>query len=398
VSSPPDFNVVIAGAGFVGAALGLGLAHQGLKVLVVDQLPPPGQGSDDGRGLALNMSSVAVLDALALWSQLAPLVYPIKHIHVTQQGHFGAVRLSHRDLALPALGYVCPAQELQRVLRMALAAAPEITLHWSTSLVAVQADDMALRLTLRSAGDSANCTTSLLVGADGIDSAVRELAGIGVRRHAYGQTAIVSNVDVAQPRAHTAFERFTTSGPLALLPLGPRRHVLVRTAPTDAVPGLLALPDAAYLADAMQRCGRTPGAFSNLGPRRAHPLVLQRAAQVTGRRSLLLGNAANTLHPNAAQGLNLGLRDVAGALETLARARDAGEDLGSAEVLQRYARAREHDQRTTTQITDTLARVFAHASPALGSLRALAMIGADRLPWIKRLALRRLVLGQGLLS
>ena len=401
-----DFDVVIAGAGLVGAALALGLSRLGLQVLVVDKLPPPGAARgpgispevNDTRGLALSLSSVAVLEALQVWSRLASLVYPIKHIHVTQQGHFGALRLSHRDLDLPTLGVVCPAEALQRALLVALEDAPGISVHWATRLTACNAEREALQISLVTSTQPTSCTTSLLIGADGIDSQVREFAGIETQRHAYGQTAIVANVDVACPRANTAFERFTTSGPLALLPIGGRRHVLVRTAHCADLAELLALTDAAYLVDARQRFGHTLGAWSNLGPRRAHPLVLQRAARLIGARCMLLGNAANTVHPNAAQGLNLGFRDVAAALTIIENAQRAGEDLGSTPVLQRYAAARAGDQHSTTRITDTLARVFALESPVFGSLRALAILAVDRLPTVKRAILRRLALGQGFMA
>ncbi len=391
-----DFEVVIAGAGLVGAALGLGLAQQGLRVLIVDQQPSPaarGADAGDGRGLALSVSSVAVLESLQVWPHLAAIATPIKTIHVSQQGHFGALRLSHRDLGLPLLGYVCPADELQRTLLTALAATPGLTLRWQTRLTGARATPDGMELTLHSAATE-RCTTSLLVGADGVASVVRELAGIEVEQHLYGQTAIVANVEVARPRAHTAFERFTTSGPLALLPLGARRYVLVRTARSEEVAGLLALTEAAYLQDAQQRFGYALGALSKLGSRRAHPLLAQRAAQVIGARSLLLGNAANALHPNAAQGLNLGLRDVAAALSVIAQAQCAAEDLGSPAVLARYAAVRKQDHQTTTRITDTLARVFALDVPIVGSLRALALCTVDRLPWVKRAALRRLALAQ----
>lgn len=408
----PDFDAVIAGAGLVGAALGLGLARLGLQVLILDKLPPPerrdtgtGEGTSpeispeirDGRALALSSSSVAVLETLGVWSRLEPAVYPIKHIHVSQQGHFGALRLNHHDLDLPTLGYVCPFDPLQRVLEAELDGAPGISVQWATRLVACRVSSEAVQISLLTSGRTIAYNTSLLVGADGIDSSVREFAGIGTRRHDYGQTAIVANVDVARPRAHTAFERFTTSGPLALLPLGGRRHVLVRTAHTTEVAALLALPDAAYLMDARQRFGHALGDWSNLGPRRAYPLLLQRATRIVGARSMLIGNAANTVHPNAAQGLNLGLRDVAAVLAILAGAQ-RGEDPGSAQMLQRYAVMRAGDQQTVTRMTDTLARTFALKSSVLGGLRACAMLAADRLPLVKRATLRRLALGQGFMT
>lgn len=394
MSAASDAPIVIAGAGFVGAALGIGLARQGLPVLIVDAQPRPDDRGGDGRGLALNRRTVDLLGALDLWPALVSSAYPIRHIHVTQQGHFGALRLDHTDLDVPALGHVCPADALQRALLAGLAAAPTLRVCWSSSITALQPEPAALHLTLRTPAGSEHCSAALLIGADGLASGVRALAGIGVQRHAYGQTAIVTAVDVERPRPHTAFERFTTSGPLALLPLGTRRHVLVRTARSSEVDALLALPDAAFLADAAARFGHAHGAFSALGPRRAHPLVLARAERISAPRTLLLGNAAHTLHPNAAQGLNLGLRDVAEALTLLGGAAARGEDPGDAALLQTYVAQRAGDQRATVRFTDTLARTFAVDSALFGTLRAAALAGADRLPFVKRVALRRLALGQ----
>jgi len=251
---------------------------------------------------------------------------------------------------------------------------------------------------LRTPAGLETCEAALLLGADGVESTVRRLTHIPVQRHDYGQTAIVANIEVANARPHTAFERFTSSGPLALLPLGPHRQVLVRCARNADVPALLALSEADYLTDTAARFGAGHGAFSACGPRRAHPLLLCRAERLTGPRTLLLGNAANTLHPNAAQGLNLGLRDVAAVLELLDEATLRGGDPGEPALLARYAAARHADHRATVQVTDTLARLFAAESSAVGVLRAAAMIAADRLPIFKRLALQRLALGQGVWS
>ncbi len=395
MSASPDFDVVIVGAGLVGAALALGLARVGFRILLADKAAPPAEMSGDGRGLALAHSSVAVLEGLDIWSSLQPVAYPVKHIHVSQQGHFGALRLNHRALAVSALGFVCPASTLQRALSKALTGAAEITIAWATTLPGWQQTGSTLTLKLSSAEGTSETTTRLLVGADGTDSSVREWAGIPVRRRNYGQTAIVAAVEVARPRPHTAFERFTTSGPLALLPLGGSRHVLVRTAPTDEVTALLALPDVAYLKDTEHRLGGIVGTLTHLGPRRPHPLVLQVAQRLCDARCLLIGNAANTLHPNGAQGLNLGLRDVAALRDVLALVARTGGDPGNPEILQRYEERRLRDHQITRCITDSLAQTFAIGSPVIGGLRALALVGADRMPWLKRLALRRLALGEG---
>ncbi len=390
---PRDYDVAIVGAGFVGAALALGLARAGLDILLIERQPAPA-GRGDGRGLALNQRSLALLTRLNVWPRLAPLAYPVKTIEVTQRGYFGSLRLSHRDLALPMLGAVCPADALLDALVTELRGLPQITLQWATRLTQVHQEAEQVALTLAGA-QTGTYAAALLIGADGAESMVRQAVGLTVARRDYGQTALVANLEVTQPAPHTAFERFTEDGPMALLPQGGRRYVLVRGARTADAERLLALRDEDFLRDAEQRFGSALGTFSTLGPRRAYPLVGQHVNAVHAGRTLLLGNAANTVHPNAAQGLNLGLRDVEVALEEIQAAMSRGEDLGATTLLARYAKARAPDQRATRLVTDWLARGFAIKTPLFGALRAAGMLAVAHTPSVKRLMLRQLVFGFG---
>lgn len=397
-----DYDVVIAGAGLVGAALGIGLAQAGLRVAVCERGAAPTGLAPDPRGLALNLRSTEILDSLGVWESLAPQACPVRHIHVTQQGHFGALRLSHEDLHLPVLGHVCPADRLQAVILERLMTSPRVQLFWNTEIRASHACDDYAHVTLRAAKASASAadeegnlslTAALLVGADGTESTLRAQCGITATRHDYGQTAIVCNVDVARPAPETAFERFTTEGPMALLPLGGRRYVMVRAARAAQVPALMALSDADYLADAQHRFGYRLGALSHAGARRAWPLLGLRAARRVAGRCLLLGNAATTVHPNGAQGLNLGLRDVAEAIALLGNAVSRGEDPGDERLLARFAAARDGDHARIYRLTDAMARGFSLELPAAAAVRSLGLLMADRVPMFKRQALHTLVLG-----
>ena len=399
-----DCDVVIAGAGLVGAALGIGLAQAGLQVVVCERGAPPTGLAPDPRGLALNLRSTEILRALGVWEGIAPHTCPVRHIHVTQQGHFGALRLSHADLDLPELGHVCPADRLQQVILARLMASSRVQIFWNTEIQASYVDADLAHVTLRPMSVSANTnvnamdghqslTAALLVGADGTESTVRTQAGIEALPHDYGQTAIVCNVDVTRPAPDTAFERFTTQGPMAFLPVGGRRYVMVRAARTAEVPELLALCDADYLADAQRRFGYRLGALSRPGARRAWPLQGLRAAHRIAGRRMLIGNAATTVHPNGAQGLNLGLRDVAEAVTLLGDALSRGEDPGDAQLLAHFVEARDADHARTFRLTHAMARGFALEIPAMASLRSLALLMADRLPIFKRQAVDALVLG-----
>lgn len=392
---PREFDCVVVGAGLVGVPLALGLARLGLSVALVEQRVAkraPGAPlaiASDARGLALARSSARVLTDVGLWPALAPHTTPITTVKISQRGHFGTLRLSHTDLGVEALGYVCRADRLQAALEAAVLAST-VTRYGGARVTGCDVTEAAATLHLTTADSPQELTAALVIAADGIESAVRRVAGIAVTRHAYAQTAIVANVDVERPAPNTAFERFTTSGPLALLPLGGRRYVAVRTADTAAAQALLAATEFDFLADLDQRFGDSLGAFSKLGPRQAHPLVLQRATKLHAPRVLLVGNAANTVHPNAAQGLNLGLRDCARLLTSIADARSRGADLGATELLQTYAKARAADHRATARFTDTVARVFALPSSMAGATRALGLMAVDRLPMLKRMLLQRL--------
>jgi len=397
-----DCDVVIAGAGLVGAALGIGLAQAGLQVVVCERGAAPTGLASDPRGLALNLRSTEILQTLGVWEGIAAQACPVRHIHVTQQGHFGALRLSHADLDLPELGHVCPADRLQQVILERLIASPKVRILWNTGIEASHVNEDLLQVSLCPATGSVNAnaaenghtlTAALLVGADGTESTVRMQAGIEAVRHDYGQTAIVCNVDVSRPAPATAFERFTTQGPMAFLPVGGRRYVMVRAARTADVAGLLALGNAEYLADAQRRFGYRLGTLSRPGARRAWPLLGLRVARRVAGRRLLLGNAATTVHPNGAQGLNLGLREVDEAVSLLGEALHGGEDPGDPQLLARFAEARDADHARTFRLTDAMARGFALEIPTAAGLRSLGLLMADRLPVFKRRAMQALVLG-----
>lgn len=400
-----DFEVVIAGAGLVGAALGIALSDAGLTVALCERAARPVRVQADPRGLALNLHSVAVLRALGVWSALAPQSCPVSHIQVSRRGHFGGLRLSQADLELPVLGYVCPADILQQVLLARLSACAGAQIFWQSEIHTQLPEAEAIQVAWRPLPDAAPATgtpwsgrAALLIGADGTQSSVRARAGLEVTRHDYGQTALVCNVDVSRPARETAFERFTECGPLALLPLGGCRYVMVRTAAQANVDALLRCPDSEWLADAQARFGFRLGTFSQPGPRRAWPLVGQRATQLTAPRMLLVGNAATTVHPNGAQGLNLGLRDVGVVARLLGDAWRDGEDPGSAPVLARIATQRAPDHARIYRLTDALARGFSSGVAPIPALLGFAITVADRWPAFKRRALRTLVLGDAELA
>lgn len=389
-----EVDCVVVGAGLAGATLAVGLSELGLSVVTVDArsrtAEAPGR---DVRGLALAPATQHLLARLHLWQGLAPHVNPLHDIIVSDRGQFGSTRLCGADLGVPVLGWVCPADRLQASLDGALMSLPGCVAHWHATVadIAPAGARIGLSIVHADGADTETVSARLLVAADGLHSAVRRHFDIGVSSHDYGQTAIVANVDVERPAPHTAFERFTREGPLAVLPLGGRRVVIVRAARTDEVTGLMHLSDEDFLADVQQRFGQRLGRFSALGERRAHALMLNRAEALTAPRTVLVGNAANTIHPNGAQGLNLGLRDVATLLDCLTGALARGHDIGSPALLDGYARRRKPDQDRTVRFSDGLARAFEIDLGPLNRLRGAALFACDVLPPLKHALMWRLM-------
>lgn len=394
MSESREVDCVIVGAGLAGATLAVGLAECGLSVVTVDArsrtAEAPGR---DVRGLALAPATQYLLARLGLWDALVPYVTPLREIVVSDRGQFGSATLSCTTLGVPALGWVCPADRLLARLDGALTNLANVTPCWHATVtdLAPRTGRIDLRVVHADADDGERLSTRLLVAADGLHSAVRAHFGIGVASRDYGQSAIVCNADVERPQPGTAFERFTREGPLAVLPLGGRRVVIVRVARRADVANLMHLADDAFLADVRVCFGARLGRFSAASERRAHALTLNRAQSLVAPRTVLVGNAANTIHPNGAQGLNLALRDVATLLDLVATAVANGDEIGSQALLDAYARRRRPDHERTVRFSDGLARVFGLDFAPVNALRGTALLACDLVPPLKRALMRRLM-------
>jgi 2-octaprenyl-6-methoxyphenol hydroxylase len=249
------------------------------------------------------------------------------------------------------------------------------------------------RILVGAPSSARSVTARLLVAADGGRSAIRERLGIAQRHHAYGHHAVVANVTPSLPHQGVAYERFTDTGPLALLPMTGNRCGLVWTARDADLADVLALDDRAFLATLQDRFGFRLGRFVTVGRRSHYPLELRLAETQVLERVAIIGNAAHTVHPIAGQGFNLGIRDVATLADVLVEAHRCGRDLGSLAVLKDYEAARRRDQRTVALATDALARLFTNPLGPLRVARNLGMTVLDALPPAKHLLAR---VGMGL--
>jgi 2-octaprenyl-6-methoxyphenol hydroxylase len=391
-----NYDLIIVGGGMVGASLARALAPLGLRLALVEAGAPAGERppSYDDRAIALSFGSRRILEAIGVWEGLAGAAEPIRHIQVSEQGGFGVTRLDHREQGVPALGYVVDGHALGRALFDGLEALPGVALLCPARCDSVRADDAGVEVRVEVAGEDRLLRGALLVAADGRDSAIRQGLGIPVREWSYRQAAVISNLTPQRPQPATAFERFTESGPLALLPMTGGRYGLVWTVPAEAQEEALALGDAAFIAEIQRRFGYRMGPFVQAGRRSAYPLRLLLAERCTAPRTLFLGNAAHAVHPITGQGFNLGIRDVAVLADLLADAHKIGQDLGGAELLRGYADWRREDQRNVAMVTDGLVRLFTNPLPPLRWLRRLGLTALQLAPPAKY-ALTRRFMGLG---
>lgn len=366
------FDCLVVGAGLAGALAAVALSRAGYAVAVLERRPAPGGAADpdpDMRGLVVAEASRRCLAAWGVWERLAADATPVRAIHVTERGRFGSAVLEAREAGLEALGWAVPADVLLARLRDAAHEAVGEGWFDGTAFESVARRDAGLMVAGRRGTALETFETRLLVGADGSDSTVRTALGIDVRRFDYRQRALVANVMAGGPQPGVAFERFTSRGPVAMIPLGGARYVSVQCLDEAAAAETFALGDDDYAAVLQRRFGERLGALSSPGPRHAHPLVRSTALALSAERAVLIGNAASTVHPNGAQGWNLGVRDVA-ALDALLCGRP--DDPGADDLTNAWAAARVEDHRRTRRFTDALARGF--RSP-LGAARAARFLG-----------------------
>ena len=387
-----DCDVLVVGGGLVGSVLAHTLARTGHSVTLVEAREPRvlEQESFDTRVTALANGSRRILDGLGLWSAVAAHAVPIRSIHISERGRFGAARIEAAEHGVEALGYTLANHILSTAIWAGLDALDSHRFEClaPASLETLSVADAAVHAGIRHSAGTRAVRTRLIVAADGMHSRVRKLLGIAAVEDRYGQCAIVLNCRMAEPHRGRAFERFAPGGPLAVLPSTEGRVAVVWTLDEASAAGLVAQPEVAFRAALRRAFGHRLGRVMRCGQRACYPLTRLRSTQVVGERCVLLGNAALSLHPVAGQSFNLALRDIAVLAEILADAR--GEhDPGAPAGLRRYADWRAHDQRGIADFTHSLVNLFAAGQPGLGLLRGLGLAAFDALPSAKSCLARR---------
>ena len=371
-------DVVIVGGGLVGASLAIALARQGVEVGLVEAAPA-GQmpAVFDQRNLSFAAATVNALTALGVMQQLRTPTAPIRRIHISRQGDFGRVRLEAQDYGRATFGQVVVARDFGEALEARLDGLSGLTRYRPARFVGFAPDEAGHRaLRIADAEGERTLHARLVVAADGTRSAVREALGIGVDEHDYGQTLLVARVRATQAPDGTAYERLGDDGPTALLPRGDRHWGVVHGVAREQAETVAALDDAAWLARLQRAVGWRIGRLVASGERSAYPIARVVAQRLVADRAVVLGNAAQTIHPIGAQGFNLGLRDALTLAEEIAR----GDDPGAASRLAAYAARRREDRERTLAFSDGLARLTANPSPLLKPVRSAGLVAMEAQP------------------
>nr|WP_298721618.1 2-octaprenyl-6-methoxyphenyl hydroxylase [uncultured Steroidobacter sp.] len=396
-STPLVVDVAIAGGGLVGASLALALAKLQLRVALIEAAPfgAVEQPSFDERTTAISNGSRRIFEALGVWPLIEREATAIRRIHVSDQGRFGFTRIDAREQGLSALGHVVVNRVMGAALWRRLNAESSITVLAPAKVQSMQLQQHSQRIECELEDGVRVVEAKLAIAADGARSTLRQSAGIGSSTWDYDQVALVSNVLSQHFHDHVAYERFTNAGPLALLPLTEGRLGVVWTFRPDTAKEMTALSDAEFLARLQDTFGFRLGRFTRVGQRQLYPLSLTRSDEYVAERLAIVGNAAQTLHPIAGQGFNLGLRDAVSLAEVLADGlAQAGTDFdaGDGMWLQRYREWRAADRSNIVRFTDGLVRLFSQPLGPIKLLRNAGMLAFDLMPAAKD-ALSQLSLG-----
>lgn len=381
-----EYDLLIVGSGLAGNCLALALKDAGFRIAIIEantraQLHASPAGD---RALALAAGTVMMLDTLGVWQGIKHAATPIQHIHISDRGHFGKTRLSAQKEHIDALGYVIAARDIETyVANLVINAGIDIIAP--ARVAGLISGDQEICVNIKQNDQSQNLSAKLLVGADGGLSSVRQLLNINQLITDYGQTALITSVKSTIPNNNTAYERFTSSGPLALLPISKNECAVIWTRSHEDADTLMLGREADFLVELQQCFGFKLGELTLTAPRRAFPLSLIRAEQMVAGRAVIIGNAVHQLHPVAGQGFNLGIRDVIQLAEMLIKQHEQNKDIGEADFLNAYAVSRKKDHDWTIGFTDTLIKIFANEWLALAAARNIGLTLLDHIPAAKTL-------------
>lgn len=389
-STQPDYDAIIIGGGLVGHSLALALSQCSLKIALIEEKSSSLQKTaiPDQRPLSLAKRSQEWLAKIGVWNDLAEKATPIREVHVSDRGHFGRCRLQTQSLGIDAFGYTIPALELAAALMAKTATDPNITIHCPAKFTAFHRKEPTSEILLKLPEGEKTLTARLIFGADGVHSPIRACLGITSEFYDYQEHAIVANIDTDQLNSGIAYERFTQEGPLALLPRGQAGYGLVWTTPSDQRETRLALDDQQFLSAVTAIIGDRIGNIRHIGVRSTYPLQRLQAKTQVSYPVVLLGNANLTMHPIAAQGYNVALRDVALLVAFIQRAIRQNRLWYDRDLITRWQDLRAPDQQRMLRYTHHLAKIFRSRFLPVVLGRQLGLAALEYSPLFNRLLAR----------
>lgn len=382
------YDIVIIGGGPVGMALALGLQDTGISSLLLEARGLP-ETVQDPRPLALSYGSQLILHQLNVWNRL-PQKTPIDTIHISNRGSFGQTLITTEDAEVPALGYVVNYHELFGTMHK-LMIENEFNYIAGATVTQLDTTDKAGIVSFDYQGKTVQVSAQLLILADGGQLA-QQLPGISYHTHDYQQWAVVANIHAEKKQSGTAYERFTPTGPIALLPNLDDFALVWTTTPT-AAKEIVSLPEDIFLHRLQQNFGDRLDQFIHTGKRSAFPLLLKYAATTTSQRSVLIGNAAQTLHPVAGQGFNLGLRDAHELAREILRTYQGSQTIGTNAMLARYRQNRRLDSTGGRMFTDSLVRFFSNENELVKHASGIGLSMLNTISPLKKFVARRMIFG-----
>lgn len=384
-----EYDIIIIGAGIVGAALACAVASSGMRIALIDSVKPEAIDDRDYdlRVSAITLASKAVFEAIDAWKAMKRRrVSCVEAMEIWDEGGSGRIGFNSDEVAQPCLAYIIENRVMLSALLDNVGAAHNIDYLAPVKVVGISTDDQQTRVLLEN-GDELQARVA--VGADGANSLVRKLSGIETDGQSFEQKAIVATVRTANEHARVARQRFLKTGPLAFLPLDDAHFCsIVWSADNDRADELIALDEAAFNTELLQAFGDLLGSIELVSERVMFPLVSAHAQQYLAERIVLVGDAAHRIHPLAGQGLNLGLGDIAVLAEVLVEANQAGKDIGAHKVLRRYERWRKGGNAFMLVTMDIFKRVFGSENDIVRHMRNFGLELADGVPVLKRQFMR----------
>lgn len=387
MANPNHYDVIINGGGMVGMSLGIALARAGMRIAIIERGPMPSQlePTFDGRASAVALGSSMILDSIGVWELMQPHGEPILDIRATDSDTPMFLHYDHTEVGDNPFGWIIENRHIRHALHEAGSTLESLDIIDRSSIDAFETSDTHITVHVKGRTDM-RCR--LLIGADGKQSTVRRLAGIGAHEWSYRQTAIVCTIEHTEPHHGLAQERFLPAGPFAVLPMTGNRSSLVWVEPEERVQLYMELPEDEFVQEIKERVGDYLGDLRCTGPRFTYPLSLMHAKSYIAPRIALIGDAAHGMHPLAGQGVNVGFRDVGVLAELLTEQFRLGLDIGSNDVLEHYQRWRRFDNVTMLAVTDNLNRLFTNSILPIKLVRGIGLWTVDKIPPLKRLFMR----------